>query len=128
MNHHTPAPPSLPAKGGQSNTVAQHARTCAPPAREDTVEVVVALDTSKLEGALARCGGSSRVGAGQGVPELHDEAAVELILAELVACTLGVRRRPELRVGVAGQLARMAQTIRAAMAPLARAMQGRPAR
>lgn len=40
-------------------------------------------------------------------PLEHDQAAVDAITAELVACTLGVRQRPELRVDFRTVLARL---------------------
>jgi hypothetical protein len=43
--------------------------------------------------------------------EFHDGAACDAITAELVACTLGQRRRPELRNDLAGAMARMARRI-----------------
>lgn len=47
-------------------------------------------------------------------PELHDPEAHEVIAAELVACTLGQRRRPELRMDLPGQIIRaFAQVARA---------------
>jgi hypothetical protein len=40
-------------------------------------------------------------------PLEHDQHAVDAITAELVACTLGVRRRPELRVDLGTVFARI---------------------
>jgi hypothetical protein len=45
-------------------------------------------------------------------PLEHDQHAVDAITAELVACTLGVRRRTELRVDLAA-LERMARKVEA---------------
>lgn len=44
-----------------------------------------------------------------GPVELHTPEAHDVITCELVACTLGQRRRIELRVDFAGQFARIAQ-------------------
>lgn len=41
-------------------------------------------------------------------PLEHDQATADAITAELVACTLGTRRRPELRVDLAGVGLRLA--------------------
>lgn len=50
--------------------------------------------------------------------ELHSPEAHDVITAELVACTLGQRQRPELRVDLPGRLARvfanLARVLRAA--------------
>ena len=43
----------------------------------------------------------------------HDQPAAEAIARELVACTLGQRQRPELRVDVAGAMHRLGVRIEA---------------
>lgn len=54
-------------------------------------------------------------------PEAHTAGAHAVIAAELVACTLGQRQRPELRVDLADVLATfrtLARRLRDAFAPL----------
>lgn len=58
-------------------------------------------------------------------PEAHTPEAHDVITCELVACTLGQRRhrdRLDLRVDVAGQIARMARDVRAAQVRIGEAM------
>lgn len=61
-------------------------------------------------------------------PELHTEAGHDAITAELVACTLGARRRPELEVGMVASLNRAFGGVRDALAPFARLFAAPPSR
>lgn len=73
------------------------------------------LDTSALEGAAYAYSAHAR----RTHDAAHTPVAHEVIGAELVACTLGARRRPELETTPAARLgsafAHMADTIRQAM-------------
>ena len=47
----------------------------------------------------------------------HEPAAVEAITAELIRCTLGKSRQPELRTDLIGVMARMTAFVRDALVP-----------